>query len=155
MLRAAPAAVLGAVSLVLGTATAAGGPAWHRESASTTASPPVITEDFKPVLPCNANTTVGMEGCVERKDRELNADVKVILNLTSGATRHDFVVAQTKWLVYRNADCRSYSDIARGGTEQPVDYGYCLAADDAARRQELKDFFRGLTQGRPRVPTFP
>jgi uncharacterized protein YecT (DUF1311 family) len=100
-----------------------------------------------------------MEGCGEHKvlsaDKLLNADVKVIFNLTSATGRQDFVVAQTKWLPYRNADCQSQSDVYSGGSEQPVAYIYCLAADDSVRRQDLKGFFRDLTQGLAKVPKFP
>jgi uncharacterized protein YecT (DUF1311 family) len=157
--RAVPVAVLVIAGLVVADATAAGASPPHGGAAIATANPPVITEVFKPVLPCNANTTVGMEGCGEHKvlsaDRQLNADVKVIFNLTSASSRQDFVVAQAKWLAYRTADCQSQSDVYHGGTEQPVVYVYCLAADDGARRQDLKGFFRALTQGLTTVPRFP
>ena len=111
------------------------------------------------MLACDPTTTVGMEGCGEHKvlsaDKLLNADVNVVFNLTSGTGRQDLVVAQTKWLAYRNADCQSQSDVYSGGTEQPVVYIYCLAADDSARRQDLKGFFNDLTQGLVKVPKFP
>jgi uncharacterized protein YecT (DUF1311 family) len=142
----------------VGTASAAGAPP-RGGGSSASANPPVISEAFTPLLACNPDTTVGMEGCGEHRvvaaDRRLNADVKVIFDLTSGTGRHDFVVAQTKWLAYRNADCRSQSDVYSGGTEQPVVELYCLAADDSARRQDLTGFFRTLTQGRAKVPKFP
>jgi uncharacterized protein YecT (DUF1311 family) len=158
-MSAAPAAVLLVVGLMVGTAAAAGAPTRHRGVAGTTASPPVITEDFKPILACNQSTTVGMEGCGEHKvlaaDKLLNADVKVVFSLTSGTGRRDLVAAQTHWLAYRNSDCQSQSDVYSGGTEQPVAYVYCLAADDSARRQDLKGFFKVLTQGLAKVPRFP
>ena len=141
-------------------ATAAGASARHGGAALAAVSPPVITEPFKPVLPCNRNTTIGMEGCGEHSvltaDRQLNADVKVVFNLLSSAgSRRDFVSAQTTWLTYRDADCRSQSDVYRGGTEAPVVYVLCLAADDKLRREEVKGFFAALTQGLGNAPTFP
>ena len=129
-------------------------------NSGSTLKPPVITEDFKPVLACNPNTIVGMEGCGEHKvlsaDKQLNADVTVIFGvLTRGAARQDFVLAESTWLTYRNADCRSQSDIYLGGTEQPIADVYCLATDDIARRQELKAWYKDLTQGLDKAPKFP
>lgn len=124
------------------------------------AQPPVVTEDFKPVIACHPNATAGQEGCGEHKvladDAQLNSDVKVIFGLLSGAAaRQDFVTAQTTWVTYRLADCKSQSDAYQGGTEQPVVYVYCLATDDTSRRQELKEFYKVLTQGLDKVPKFP
>lgn len=114
-------AALVVVGLAAGIATAAGAPARHGRGRSAAVSAPVVTEHFKPILACNPNTTVGMEGCGEHKvfaaDRQLNADVKVIFDLVKGgASRRDFVSAQTTWLSYRNADCKSQSDVYSGGT---------------------------------------
>jgi uncharacterized protein YecT (DUF1311 family) len=122
-------------------------------------SAPVVTEDFKPVLPCNQNTTIGQEGCGEHEvvvaDKELNADVKIIFDLLGKASDRAFVTAQTTWATYRNEDCTSQADIYQGGTEMPVAYVYCLASDDASRRGDLKAFFASLTQGMVHVPKFP
>ena len=99
----------------------------------------MITEQFKPVLPCNNTTTLGQEGCAEHEvvaaDRQLNADIKVVFGLLADdAARQDFVAAQMAWARYRTADCSSQSDVYEGGTEQPVLYGLCLASDDVSRR---------------------
>ena|GEM_PF-753875 len=122
--------------------------------------PPVITETFNPVIGCNPNTTIGQEGCGEHRvladDARLNADIKVVFGLLSGkVARRDFVIAQTTWLTYRRADCKSQSAPYQGGTEQPVVYVYCLGTDDISRRQELKEFYQGLTRGLDKVPKFP
>jgi uncharacterized protein YecT (DUF1311 family) len=122
-------------------------------------SAPVVTEDFKPVLPCNQNTTIGQEGCGEHEvlvaDKELNADVKIIFDLLSKASDGAFVTAQTTWATYRAEDCTSQADIYQGGTEMPVAYVYCLASDDTSRRADLKAFFAAVTQGLVHVPKFP
>ena len=122
-------------------------------------SAPVVTEDFKPVLPCNQNTTIGQEGCGEHEvlvaDKELNADLKIIFDLLGKASRGPFVTAQTTWATYRIEDCTSQADIYQGGTEMPVAYVYCLASDDTSRRADLKAFFASLTQGMVHVPEFP
>jgi uncharacterized protein YecT (DUF1311 family) len=140
------------------TAGALGRPAGT--AAATPSQPPTITENFKPVLPCNPNTTIGQEGCGEHQalaaDKQLNADVKVIFDLLStSSARQDFVRAQTAWAAYRTADCKSQSDTYQGGSEQPVAYVDCLAPDDSSRRADLKGFYGVLTQGRADVPKFP
>jgi uncharacterized protein YecT (DUF1311 family) len=121
---------------------------------------PVITEDFRPVLPCDQNTTVGQEGCAEHHvlaaDRQLNADIRAVFGfLADDAARRDFVGAQMTWTSYRRSDCISQSDVYEGGTEQPVVYALCLATADASRREDLRGFFQLLTQGRATVPRFP
>jgi uncharacterized protein YecT (DUF1311 family) len=127
---------------------------------SPTIKPPVITEEFKPALPCNVNTTVGMIGCGEHKvlaaDAVLDADVKMVFGLLyDNAARHRLIAAQTAWLAYRTADCQSQSDIYEGGTEANVVAVYCLAADDASRRTDLKGLYSGLVQGRTTKPVYP
>jgi uncharacterized protein YecT (DUF1311 family) len=126
---------------------------------ASTITAPLVTEDFKPVLPCNQNTTIGQEGCGEHEvlvaDKELNADVKIIFDLLGKASDRAFVTAQTTWVTYRSEDCTSQADIYQGGTEMPVAYVYCLASDDTSRRADLKAFFAALTQGMVHVPKFP
>jgi uncharacterized protein YecT (DUF1311 family) len=152
--------VLGLPVAVPTVAAALSRPAANHASARAL-TPPVIPEKFSPTLPCDPNTTVGMEGCGEHKvlaaDAQLDADVKVIFGLWKGddLALRQFVTAQTTWLAYRNADCTSQSNVYQGGSEQPVAYVYCLAGDDASRRQDLKAFFAGWTQGRTGVAKFP
>jgi uncharacterized protein YecT (DUF1311 family) len=155
------AAVAFAVAGLVAISPAAGAPTrYGGGDGKRAAGPPVIIENFKPVLACNPDTTVGMEGCGEHRviaaDTQLDADVKVIFDLLrGGAARRDFVSAQTAWLAYRNADCRSQSDAYLGGSEQPVVYVDCLAGDDSARRNDVKGFFALLTQGLAQVPKYP
>jgi uncharacterized protein YecT (DUF1311 family) len=150
-----------AVAALIAVPTAASALSRHPDDAhpASALSAPVVTEDFKPVLPCNQNTTVGQEGCGEHAvivaDRELNADVKVIFDLLGKAAERAFVTAQTTWSTYRTEDCTSQADIYRGGTELPVAYVYCLASDDISRRADLKAFYASLTQGLAHVPKFP
>ena len=122
--------------------------------------PPVITENFRPVLSCSPDTTVGREGCGEHlvltDDKRLMADMKVIFEvLDTASARRDFLSAQQTWLTYRNQDCTSQSDAYQGGTEQPVLYAYCRASDDISRRADLSNFYDVLTQGRTSKVAFP
>ncbi len=163
--RVTPVAILVVVGLVAGISTAACAPTQHAEGRSAAVKLPVITEDFRPVIPCNAHapivSTVDMEGCGEHlvlaDDRQLNADVELIFDAVgAGALRREFVVAQTRWLAYRNADCQSQSDQFISGTLRPVVAINCVAADDKSRRQDLKAFYRSLTEGMDgKAPKFP
>jgi uncharacterized protein YecT (DUF1311 family) len=162
MIGAGGCAVLGL--LMAGPATAggvgAGGARVDQGQVAPVLRPPVITEAFKPVLACNENTTIGQEGCGERQvlaaDTRLDGDVRVIFTLLrDNAAARGFVTAETTWLTYRNEDCASQSDVYQGGSEQPVAYVYCLATDDASRRQDLRGFFEALAQGLAKVPKFP
>ena len=38
---------------------------------------------------------------------------------------------------------------------QPMEYVFCLAGDNASRRQDLKGFYELLTQGMSSPPKFP
>ncbi len=122
--------------------------------------PPVITEPFNPPFACNQQNNLGVEGCAERQvdrgDARINAEVKVLFGvLYDNASRRDLVKAESSWLAYRSADCASQSDEYEGGSEQPIAYALCLAADDQARSADLKGFYSALTQGRSKVPVFP
>ncbi len=151
------------LAAIVGLLTGGSSQSTYASAAPATASsrPPVVTEPFKPVLPCDPNTTIGQEGCGERRllsaDTQLNADITVIFGLLhTTVARRDFVNAQAAWLAYRNADCKSQSDVYQGGTEQPVADVYCRAADVSSRRQDLKGFFHALTQDLgTKAPKFP
>jgi uncharacterized protein YecT (DUF1311 family) len=123
-------------------------------------APPVVTETFgSSPMSCDPNTTVGMEGCGERKvladDKQLNADIRVIWARLDPSGQRDFAKAQAAWLTYLRADCSSQSDVYAGGTEQPVVYVYCLAGDDVYRHRDLAGFFAELTQDQSPKPKFP
>jgi hypothetical protein len=86
-----------AVGVLVAVPTAADTLSQHTNHthAASPLGPPVITEDFKPIIPCNRNTTAGQEGCGEHEvlaaDKYLNADVKIILGLLDKATYRAFV----------------------------------------------------------------
>jgi uncharacterized protein YecT (DUF1311 family) len=122
--------------------------------------PPVIVEPFNPPFACNQQSNLGVTGCAEREvdtwDARIDAEVKFLFRfLYDNASRRHLVTAQAAWLAYRTADCTSQSDVYEGGTEQPIAYLQCLAADDRSRSTDLKGFYADLTQGRQEVPKFP
>lgn len=151
-------------SFVLATVIAIAVPASAAPSGAASAStpssrPPMLSEPFRPVLACDRRTTVGLEGCGERKvlalDRQVNADVLVVYRLEHGApARQDLVAAQRAWISFRLLDCESQSDAYRGGSLRPVEYVDCLAVEDAARHTDLKLAYEVLTQGAARPPAF-
>lgn len=155
-----PSTALAALALAVVALSSPAAVAASAPAKAANGRPPVITEAFKPVLSCDPNTTVGEEGCGEHKvlrdDALLNAEVKVVFGLlTAQPGRRDFVTAESAWMTYRDADCESQSDAYQGGTEQPVAYVYCLAADDTSRSQDLKGFYDVLIQGAAHAPKFP
>jgi uncharacterized protein YecT (DUF1311 family) len=121
--------------------------------------PPVIAEHFAS-LPCNQQTTVGMEGCGEREvltaDKRIDGEVGVLFKLLfNNAARQRLITAEAAWLTYRNADCLSQADIYEGGTQANVEYVACLVVEDKARSADLDLFYKGLVQGRDHPPHFP
>jgi uncharacterized protein YecT (DUF1311 family) len=122
--------------------------------------PPVITENFNPPFACNQKSNLGVQGCAERQvdtgDARINAEVKLLFRvLYDNASRRALVTAEHAWLAYRGADCTSQSDEYEGGSQQPIAYLQCLAADDRSRSTDLKGFYQALTAGRHNVPAFP
>jgi uncharacterized protein YecT (DUF1311 family) len=141
---------------VLGASCALGSVA----GAAATVKPPMISEHFT-LLPCNKNTTLGMEGCAEaqllRADKRLNQQVTIVFELfrTKGQ-KLEFVKAENSWFTYRGEDCQSFSDIFEGGSLAPVDYANCEVQDDMARSTDLHSFYEEQTQANnTNVPPWP
>jgi uncharacterized protein YecT (DUF1311 family) len=150
---AGTAAILAAAGMAIaatGTSTSA---------ATSRLKPPLVTETFGSPLPCDPNTTIGQEGCGERKvlaaDKQLNADITVVFSLLgTGQAQRDFVTAERDWATFRRADCTGQSDVYLGGSEQPVVFVSCLASEDSLRRQDLKAFYQLFSQGLAHPPKF-
>jgi uncharacterized protein YecT (DUF1311 family) len=121
--------------------------------------PPVITETFT-VLPCDEDSTIGMEGCEEHQlvaaDKRIDREVNLLFTiLHDNAARRRLIQAQTAWFAYRQADSRSQADIYEGGSESVVAGLACALNDNKARSTDLYGFFWGLEQGQSHVPAFP
>lgn len=112
------------------------------------AGPPKVTEVFTP-LPCNANTTVGMEGCSEhrilRADAEVDRLVQLIWDNSTTAGQAHLADAETAWEAYRKAACISEADKYAGGTLAPVVAAQCSVRLTRARASELRRQLRFLT----------
>lgn len=150
------ATVLASLALVTASAHASGPPV---NATSSTAPPPLVTDRLGSALPCNQKTQIGLDGCAQKDlrlaDKLLNADITVLWGMLGSSSRSDFVAAQRSWMKYRRADCTSQSDVYEGGTDQPVEYVFCLAGDDASRRLDLKGFYALVAQGMSSPPKFP
>jgi uncharacterized protein YecT (DUF1311 family) len=105
----------------------------------------VIEEEFTP-LPCPrgraARTTVGAEGCLEKKilrtDARINSQARVIFRLLRDTTaKRRFVAAERAWLAYRRASCTSVADVYRGGSAEPVAFADCVLTRNREHLDEL------------------
>jgi len=132
--------------LVAGGALAlAGAPA-----SAASLAPPVIHEPFT-VLPCpeNPQSTLAIEGCLEQRvirgDHAIDGVSRVIFaKLRGTAARSRFIAAQTTWLAFRRADCRSISDVNEGGSLAGIDYLTCSVARNTQRLSDLRSFRAAL-----------
>lgn len=100
-----------------------------------------MTEVFTP-LPCQGQTTIGMEGCAEhsvlRSDVVINRELRRLWHdAANAAAREHITSAQQAWVAYRKAACLSESDAYGGGTLSTVIAARCLARITAARAAEL------------------
>lgn len=117
----------------------------HQSTRPQTLAPPVIEEEFTP-LPCPrgraARTTVGAEGCLEKKilrtDARINSQARVIFRLLRDTTaKRRFVAAERAWLAYRRASCTSVADVYRGGSAEPVAFADCVLTRNREHLDEL------------------
>ncbi len=111
-------------------------------AAGATAGPPRIHEPFT-ALPCPAKplTTLDLEGCSERRilrsDAAIDAAAARIFSLLQPAGRAPFSRGETAWLAYRRATCAADASRFAGGSAEPVAFGVCEEARNAAHLREL------------------
>jgi uncharacterized protein YecT (DUF1311 family) len=127
--------------------------------ASSTLTPPVITEHFT-LLPCNKNTTIGMEGCAESQllalDRRVNKEVALIFTeLPTARQKREFNEAENAWFAYRGTDCQSFAAVYEGGSFAPVEYAQCEVRDDQLRSSDLHSLYDELHLGSENPPGWP
>jgi uncharacterized protein YecT (DUF1311 family) len=142
------------VAVALATAGCAGSssgsatPLSSSSSSSTPTGPPTVTEVFTP-LPCNPDTTVGMEGCAEhrilRADKLVNRRTQLIWGASTAEGKAHLAAAQSAWQDYREAACLSESDKYAGGTLAPVVVAQCSLRITLARAADLRRQLRLLT----------
>jgi uncharacterized protein YecT (DUF1311 family) len=84
-----------------------------------------------------------MEGCLEQRvsrgDHAIDGVARVIFaKLPNNLARSRFIAAQTAWLAFRRADCRSVSDVNEDGSLAGVDYLTCSVARNTQRLADLR-----------------
>jgi uncharacterized protein YecT (DUF1311 family) len=108
----------------------------------------------KLTLPCDKNSTIGIEGCQAHEaialDRQIDATAAKILvadrpgesftgaALTAAAATSDLSAAERSWLAVRESDCDSWTDPNAGGTIVGIIFGECAVADGKTRLAELR-----------------
>jgi uncharacterized protein YecT (DUF1311 family) len=143
-----------ATASIMGESCLVGGAAFAAKS-----KPPVITEHFTR-LPCNKDTTIGMEGCAETQllelDRRVNEEVALIFSqMPTRAQKLDFSAAENAWFAYRGSDCQSFAAIYENGTFGPVEYALCEVRNDQLRSSDLHSLYDQLHQGSENPPGWP
>lgn len=119
-------------------------------TAAAALSPPVIHEVFT-LLPCPAHpqSTLDLEGCAEhqivRTDHRIDtAAATIFKRLRDVSARRRFISAQSAWIAYRTADCRSRSDQYEGGTLAGLVAAQCTADRSSERLKDLQEFAKAL-----------
>lgn len=99
--------------------------------------------------PCATQAnTIDINGCAEQKydvkDRELNQAYKALIAQLDGyhdngpATKKALILAQRKWLEFRDADCSARSLVYQGGSIAASVYMECKIAHTDQRIKELQ-----------------
>lgn len=114
--------------------------------------PPIIREPWTP-LPCPAhpNSTVEIEGCLERavvlSDRRIDATTATIFGLIrQQSDRRAFVEGEQAWRRYRRQSCSATASVYRGGSAEPVAFLRCEENRNARHLTDLLDTERTLRQ---------
>lgn len=113
-----------------------------RDAVRSDLAVPVVRESFT-LLPCSTSTTLGLEGCAERKILSLDLKIDALRDeifgrLYNRAAKHRFIIAESDWFTYRQALCSSESDRNEGGSLVGVDFADCAARLDQRHVAELK-----------------
>ena len=142
-------AALVLVLLCVGCGGSSTGSSATTPSASRPSGPPTVQEDFT-ALPCDPNTTVGMEGCAEhrilRADAEIDRLVQLLWDNSTAAGQAHLADAQSAWQTYRKTACLSESDSYAGGSLAPVVAGRCELRFTIRRSADLRRQLRSLTR---------
>lgn len=97
---------------------------------ATQLTAPILHEQFT-LLACNANTTLGMEGCAEHKIVSLDSQInrlsaEIFTRPFDKQAKRRFVTAETDWHTYRQSTCFSDADTYEGGSLAPVAFANCV-----------------------------
>lgn len=93
--------------------------------------------------PCvNPQTQYEMNQCArkafEAADAALNQVYQRLLAMLDDNEKAQLKEAEAAWLKYRDSNCGFVADQYKGGSMQPMIYGYCLADVTKRRTSELR-----------------
>jgi uncharacterized protein YecT (DUF1311 family) len=96
-----------------------------------------------PYVPClkNAKTTVAMLACINTEYRRVSALLNRVYRKllgTPGVDKQKLAAAESRWLAFRDADCKFAASINAGGSLESVDVGTCLIDDTTVRIKQLQ-----------------
>lgn len=96
----------------------------------------------------NAKTTAAMLACINTEYRR----VSVLLNNvyrkllgTPGIDKAKLAAAESRWIAFRDADCKFAGSLNAGGSLQSVDVGTCLVDQTTTRIKQLQLYQRAAS----------
>jgi uncharacterized protein YecT (DUF1311 family) len=95
----------------------------------------------------NAPTTAAMQACITKEYKRVDG----LLNKVYGQLAHAkidkalLLAAETKWIAFRDADCKFAGSFNAGGSLAAINQGDCLITDEAARLKQLQSYLKQAT----------
>ncbi len=89
----------------------------------------------------NAKTTVAMLACITIEYRRVSAQLSSVyrkLRATPGIDKQKLAAAESRWIAFRDADCKFAGSLNAGGSLQSVDVGTCLIDQTTTRIKQLQ-----------------
>jgi uncharacterized protein YecT (DUF1311 family) len=88
-----------------------------------------------------ATTTAAMLACIGTEYSRVSALLNSVyrqLRATHGIDGRKLATAESRWLAFRDADCKFAGSLNAGGSLQAVDVGTCMIDDTTARIKQLR-----------------
>jgi uncharacterized protein YecT (DUF1311 family) len=89
----------------------------------------------------HAGTTAAMLACINTEYRRVSALLTTVyrkLLATPGIDKAKLAAAESRWLAFRDADCKFAGSLNAGGSLQQVDVGTCLVDQTTTRIKQLQ-----------------
>jgi len=96
-----------------------------------------------PYVPClkNAKTTAAMLACINTEYRRVSALLTRVyrkLLATPGVDKQKLAAAESRWIAFRDADCKFAGSLNAGGSLEAVDVGTCMVDQTTTRIKQLQ-----------------
>ncbi len=88
-----------------------------------------------------APTTAAMLACINTEYKRVSALLTTVYRKllgTAGVDRQKLAAAESRWMAFRDADCKFAGSLNAGGSLESVDVGTCLIDDTTARIKQLQ-----------------